>query len=158
MYYPGVDLDATEVTADMQTEALGLAAAADVVIVCLGEGTYAEKPGDISDLSLSQGQRDYLALLTSSATPVVLVLLEGRPRLLMGSADNAKSIVLGYVPGPQGGQAIVDILFAKDGIQPSGRLPFTYPKDPANIPYPYHHKPGDQCENSLPCEVCNDYA
>ena len=89
--------------------------------------------------------------------PIILLLLEGRPRLLEGVADLSNAVVMGYLPGPMGGQAIADIISGE--VSPSGRLPFTYPKDPGSIPYPYHRKPSSMCTDpnnvysNVECEV-----
>jgi beta-glucosidase len=89
---------------------------------------------------------------------LILLLLEGRPRLLQGLPTLASAVLLGYLPGPMGGQAVADII--SGAVSPSGRLPFTYPKDHGSIPYPYHHKPSSLCTdpddvfNNILCEVC----
>ncbi|KAI7902882.1 glycoside hydrolase superfamily [Cokeromyces recurvatus] len=105
----------------------------DAVIVCIGEHVYSEMPGNIHDLSLPEGQIEHVQRLSKvmDNKPLVTVLLEGRPRVL-GSVDtNSDAILLAYLPGPWGGQAIGEVLF---GItNPSGRLPYTYPKHSGDI-------------------------
>lgn len=142
-YYPGPTYNATNLDGVNMTLALDYAKQADVLVVCFGEGTYAEKPGDINDLALPAGQTEYIAALATTGKPIVLIMIEGRPRLIPGPASVSQSVILGYQPGPLGGQAIVEVLFGT--TVPSGRLPFTYPLYQATVMYPYHHKPSDQC-------------
>ncbi|MFN7118418.1 MAG: glycoside hydrolase family 3 N-terminal domain-containing protein [Saprospiraceae bacterium] len=99
---------------------------AGLAIVCLGEMTYTETPGNIDDLTLSQAQIDLVNAIAATGTPMVLVLLEGRPRIIHAIADKAQGIVLGYLPGNEGGRAIAEILFGD--ANPSGKLPYTYPR------------------------------
>lgn len=84
-----------------------------------------------------------------------MVIISGRPRLLQGIANDVSAVLNAYLPGPMGGQAVAEII-AGD-VNPSGRLPYTYPKDSGSIPYPYHHKPSSQCVDSngdyINCEV-----
>eukprot|EP00602_Paraphysomonas_sp_CaronLab_P009302 CAMPEP_0185036734 /NCGR_PEP_ID=MMETSP1103-20130426/30106_1 /TAXON_ID=36769 /ORGANISM="Paraphysomonas bandaiensis, Strain Caron Lab Isolate" /LENGTH=881 /DNA_ID=CAMNT_0027574385 /DNA_START=71 /DNA_END=2716 /DNA_ORIENTATION=+ len=150
-YVPGPDIDATNLDDVNMTDILDLAENSEFVVVCVGEETYTEKPGDINDLNLAQGQVEFVnAITAATSTPVVLVLISGRPRLLNGIADISSAVLEAYLPGPYGGTAIADII--SGNISPSGRLPFTYPKKHGAIPYPYHHKPSDQCESGS-CEV-----
>ncbi|NLH17384.1 MAG: beta-glucosidase [Phycisphaerae bacterium] len=99
---------------------------ADVVIACIGEKTYCETPGNINDLTLDEAQLNLVAQLAATGKPVVLVLLEGRPRIIRPVVDQAGAIVMAYLPGMEGGTAIASVLFGD--INPSGKLPFTYPK------------------------------
>lgn len=99
---------------------------ADVVIACIGEKTYCETPGNINDLTLDEAQLNLVAQLAATGKPVVLVLLEGRPRIIRPVVDQAGAIVMAYLPGMEGGTAIASVLFGD--VNPSGKLPFTYPK------------------------------
>ena len=108
--------------------AVAAAKNADVVVLCLGEGSYTETPGNIPDLSLAEPQRKLADAVLSTGKPVVLVLVEGRPRTLGRIADAANAVVMAYNPGNEGGQAVADVLFGD--FNPSGRLPFTYPRSP----------------------------
>jgi beta-glucosidase len=119
-------------------------------VICVGEETYTEKPGDIDDLNLAQGQVEYVHSLSAATSPIVLVIVSGRPRLLNGIADVSAAVIEAYLPGPMGGQAVAEVISGLTA--PSGRLPFTYPKSNANIPYPYHHKVNSQCSYGN-CEV-----
>lgn len=123
---------------------------AEITIVAIGEDSYAEKPGDIDDLNLPIGQVEYVRQLASTGTKVVLVLVQGRPRLLQGIADLADAVVYAMLPGEVGGQAIAEILYGE--VNPSARLPITYPKSTANVAIPYNHRVTTRCANG-PCEV-----
>lgn len=108
----------------------------DAIIVCLGEKPYCETPGDISSLELPQAQQQLVHALKSTGKPVIVLLIEGRPRGIQGFIDNADAVVLGYLPGNEGGRAIAEVLFGE--VSPSGRLPFSYPRF-ANELYTYDH-------------------
>jgi beta-glucosidase len=102
------------------------AAAADVIVLCLGEDAYAETPGDINDFDLPAGQQEFAKRLYATGKPVVLVLVEGRGRIIREIEPGAKGILLAYWPGSQGARAIANTLFGD--TNPSGKLPFTYPR------------------------------
>jgi len=119
----------TNIEAEVDIEAAVRAAAtADVVVLCLGEGSYCETPGNIPDLTMGEPQRKLAQAIQATGKPVVLVLAEGRPRTLDRIADNAAAVLMAYNPGNEGGQAVADVLFGD--VNPSGRLPFTYPRLP----------------------------
>jgi beta-glucosidase len=99
---------------------------ADVVVLCLGEGSYCETPGSISDLTLGEPQLKLAEAIEATGKPVVIVLVEGRPRIINRIVDKAGAILMAYNPSNEGGQAIADTLFGD--INPSGKLPFTYPR------------------------------
>jgi beta-glucosidase len=122
MYVPGATLDEETNTA----EAVRAARQADVVVVCVGEGAYAEAPGNITDLTLSEPQLRLAEAIEVTGKPVVLVLVEGRPRIISPIVDGAKAILMAYNPGNEGGQAIADVIFGD--YNPCGKLPFTYPR------------------------------
>ena len=107
-------------------KAVAVAARADVIVACLGEDAYCETPGVIDDLSLPEVQIELVSKLAATGKPVVLVLAEGRPRLIRKIADKVDGILLALLPGNEGGTAIAEILAGK--VNPSGKLPITYPK------------------------------
>ncbi|HEV7905168.1 MAG TPA: glycoside hydrolase family 3 N-terminal domain-containing protein, partial [Pyrinomonadaceae bacterium] len=110
---------------------------ADVVILCLGEGSYTETPGNITDLTLPEPQLKLAEAVAAAGKPVVLVLVEGRPRIINRIAERAGAILMAYNPGNEGGEAVADVLFGD--YNPAGRLPFTYPRHP-NALLNYDHK------------------
>jgi beta-glucosidase len=103
----------------------------DVIVLCLGEGSYTEHPGSIPDLTLSEVQLDFAEKIIATGKPVVLVLAEGRPRVISRIADKVNAIVLAPNPGNEGGTAIADVLFGD--YNPDGKLPFTYPRSPGYL-------------------------
>jgi len=109
----------------------------DVVVLCLGEGSYTETPGNITDLTLPETQLRFAEQIIATGKPVVLVLVEGRPRIISRIADKVSAILLAYNPGNEGGQAVADVLFGD--YNPSGKLPFTYPRSTNNY-LTYDHK------------------
>lgn len=109
----------------------------DVVIACVGEAAYCETPGNINDLTLPEAQLKLVEALSTTGKPIVLVLAEGRPRIINRIADKVDAIVMAYLPGPQGSVAIADMLFGD--LNPSGKLPFTYPRY-VNDLVTYDHK------------------
>lgn len=110
----------------------------DVVVLCLGEGSYSETPGNITDLNLGEPQVKLAEAITATGKPVVIVLVEGRPRIINLIADAAKAILMAYNPSNEGGTAVADVLFGD--VNPSGKLPFTYPRTPNGL-INYDHKP-----------------
>lgn len=109
----------------------------DVVVLCLGEGSYTETPGNITDLTLPEPQLKLAEAVLAAGKPVVLVLVEGRPRIISRIADRVQGILMAYNPSSEGGAAIADVLFGD--YNPGGKLPFTYPRNPNNL-ITYDHK------------------
>ncbi len=132
-YVPGTTMD-HEVDVAKAVEA---ASKADAVVICIGEWAYAETPGNIMDLTLPDAQLLLVHKIEETKKPVILVLTEGRPRIINRIADPAKAIVMAYNPGNEGGQAIADVLFGD--VNPSGKLPITYPRWPNRL-FTYDHK------------------
>lgn len=132
-FVPGASLD-KEVNI---AEAAGAARDSDVSIICLGEGGYAETPGNIDDLTLSESQLKLAEAIIATGKPTVLVLVEGRPRIIARIAERVNALVMAYNPSLEGGQAIADVLFGD--YNPNGKLPFTYPRY-ANAQLSYDHK------------------
>lgn len=110
----------------------------DVVVLCLGEGSYTETPGNITDLNLGEPQLKLAEAIQATGKPIVLVLVEGRPRIINRIADSARAILMAYNPSNEGGTAIADVLFGD--YNPGGKLPFTYPRTPNGL-ITYDHKP-----------------
>ena len=110
---------------------------ADVIVLCLGEKAYAESPGIINSLDLEKNQLDLAKAAIATGKPVVLVLVEGRPRVIREIEADLSAVVQAYRPGSQGGQALAEI-FAGD-FSPVGILPYTYPKNSGDI-LMYDHK------------------
>lgn len=109
----------------------------DVVVLCLGEGSYTETPGNITDLTLSETQLRFAEAIIATGKPVILVMVEGRPRIISRIADKVSGILLALNPSSEGGTAIADVLFGD--YNPNGKLPFTYPRNPNNL-IMYDHK------------------
>ena len=118
---------------------------ADVVLLCLGENTYTEKPGDLNDLELHSLQLEFAERIIQTGTPVVLVLNEGRPRLITKIANKVAGIVQTYLPGNHGGDALAAILSGE--VNPSGKLPYSYPLY-QNALTNYNYKPSQKQNNA----------
>jgi len=132
-YVPGVTFDKEiDIAA-----AVRAAQDAELTVVCLGESSYAETPGNITDLTLNGPQLKLAEAIEATGKPVLLVLVEGRPRVINRIADGAKGILLALNPGNEGGAAVADVLFGD--YNPNGKLPFTYPRTP-NSYLTYDHK------------------
>ena len=130
-FVPGIEFDETrfawQVEKNVNISAAAAAArSADVVVACLGENSYCETPGNIDDLNLSANQKDLLRAVAATGKPVVLVLNEGRPRIIGDVEPLAKAVVDVMLPGNYGGDALADLLAGDANF--SGKLPFTYPK------------------------------
>jgi beta-glucosidase len=110
----------------------------DVIVLALGEGSYCETPGNITDLTIGEPQIKLAEALKTTGKPIVMVLVEGRPRIINRIADSASAILMAYNPSNEGGTAIADVLFGD--VNPSGKLPFTYPRTPNGL-INYDHKP-----------------
>nr|WP_315257488.1 glycoside hydrolase family 3 N-terminal domain-containing protein [uncultured Flavobacterium sp.] len=129
LYTKGADLE-TEDDAEIQ-KAVDLAKNVSKIVLCLGEKNYTETPGDISDLYMSKSQVKLALALAKLNKPIVLVLNEGRPRLISDFADQMTAVLQCYLPGNEGARALVDILYGD--VNPSGRLPYNYPKYPNSL-------------------------
>ena len=130
-FVPGIEFDETRFAWQVEKNVNISAAAAaarsvDVVVACLGENSYCETPGNIDDLNLSANQKDLLRAVAATGKPVVLVLNEGRPRIIGDVEPLAKAVVDVMLPGNYGGDALAELLAGDANF--SGKLPFTYPK------------------------------
>ncbi|MES2416973.1 MAG: glycoside hydrolase family 3 N-terminal domain-containing protein [Bacteroidota bacterium] len=130
---------------DKMEEAVAAAKNADVVILCLGENSYTETPGNLSDLYLTDLQTELAQKLAATGKTIILVLNEGRPRVISKFEKKMNAIVQTYLPGNFGGDALADILYGD--VNPSGKLPYTYPQFP-NALFTYYHKPSEARETT----------
>ena len=121
-------------------KAVAAASHADVIIACIGENSYCETPGNLTDLTLSQNQRDLVKALAKTGKPIVLVLNEGRPRIIADIEPLAQSVVNIMLPGNYGGDALANLLSGDANF--SGKLPFTYPKEVHSL-MTYDYKPSE---------------
>ncbi|RWY50144.1 glycoside hydrolase family 3 N-terminal domain-containing protein [Mucilaginibacter gilvus] len=108
------------------SETVKAAKNSDVIILCLGELSYTENVGNIDDLNLPLAQIQLATELAKTGKPVILVLAEGRPRIVTNADKLSNATVMAYLPGNEGGDAIASVLFGD--VNPSGRLPITYPR------------------------------
>ncbi|MCI6131973.1 MAG: glycoside hydrolase family 3 C-terminal domain-containing protein [Prevotella sp.] len=99
----------------------------DVIVACIGENSYTETPGNLTDLWLSENQRNLVKELAKTGKPVILVLNEGRPRLIADIEPLAQGIIDILIPGNMGGDALVNLVSGKSNF--SGKMPYTYPKE-----------------------------
>ncbi|SDX03085.1 glycoside hydrolase family 3 N-terminal domain-containing protein [Flavobacterium degerlachei] len=129
LYTKGADL-AVEDDLEIQ-KAVELAKDASKIILCLGEKNYTETPGDISNLFISKSQIKLALALSKLNKPIVLVLNEGRPRLISDFEDKMNAVIQCYLPGNEGARALADILYGD--VNPSGRLPYNYPRFPNSL-------------------------
>ncbi len=119
----------------------------DYVVLCLGEHAYAESPGVIDDLTLDENQIKLAKAAIATGKPIVLVLVEGRPRIISAIEPGIKGILMAYRPSTMGASAIVKVL-AGD-YNPNGLLPFTYPKKSGDI-LMYDHKYSEGIREDVP--------
>ncbi|MFO7999908.1 MAG: glycoside hydrolase family 3 N-terminal domain-containing protein [Marinilabilia sp.] len=146
-YVPGVEYDMEgsyweEKPGDLD-EVTSAAEDVDYIILCIGENSYTEKPGDLHDLTLSKNQTELAETAIATGKPVIAVLNEGRPRIIREIVPELEGILQAYLPGNFGGLAVADILFGD--INPSGKLPYTYPMY-VNTLLTYDHKPSEEQE------------
>jgi len=156
-----------------QSEAVEIARQSDVAIVCVG-GTSHFNAGvgwgsdgakatcgegfDLSDLSLTGGQEALVRAVHQTGTPTVVVLIDGRPNAIPWIAEHVPAILAAWYPGEQGGHALADVLFGR--INPSGKLPISFPRSAGHVPCYYNHKPsarGFYKEPGTPSNPGRDY-
>ena len=107
--------------------AVAAAKDADVIVACIGENSYTETPGNLTDLWLSENQRNLVKALAKTGKPIILVLNEGRPRLIADIEPLAKAVIDIFLPGNYGGDALAQLVAGKQNF--SGKMPYTYPKE-----------------------------
>ena len=122
-------------------KAVAAAAGADIIVACIGENSYCETPGNLTDLVMSANQRNLVKALAKTGKPIILVLNEGRPRILADIEPLAKAVVHVMLPGNYGGDALANLVAGDANF--SGKMPFTYPKE-INSLITYDYKP---CEH-----------
>ena len=110
----------------------------DYIVVCVGEIPATEKPSDINELDLPKVQQELVKKLSKTGKPIILVMVQGRPRIMREIEPLVDAVIMAYLPGQEGGKVISDVLFGK--INPSGKLPYTYPKYSGNYLTYYHKK------------------
>ena len=133
-------------------KAVAAAAGVDYIVACIGESSYCETPGNLTDLTLSRNQSDLVKALAKTGKPVILVLNEGRPRLVADIEPLATSVIDIMLPGNYGGDALANLLAGDANF--SGKMPFTYPKE-INSLVTYDYKP---CEHiGRPMEGAYNY-
>lgn len=130
-YVAGVSYDMTPMMWDKEINididaAVRAARNADIIVACIGENSYCETPGNINDLNLSSNQKELVKRLAKTGKPIVMVLNEGRPRIINDIEPLAKAVVDIMLPGNYGGDALASLIAGKENF--SGRLPFTYSK------------------------------
>lgn len=131
-YAEGVSFDAVTTL----NEAVAKAHAADVIVLCLGENSYTENPGNVDDINISPLQVELANALAKTGKPIVLVLAEGRPRPLAAVEPLTSAVLHTYLLGNEGGNVVADVLAGK--INPSGKLPYTYPRYSNSLTNYYH--------------------
>ncbi len=124
-------------------KAVAAASKADVIVACIGENSYCETPGNLTDLWLSENQRNLVKALASTGKPVILVLNEGRPRLITDIEPLAKAIIDIFLPGNYGADALVDLIAGDANF--SARMPYTYPRE-INSLANYDYKMSEEVE------------
>ena len=132
--------------------AISAASGVDYIVLCVGENSYCETPGNLDELTLSENQTALAKALLKTGKPVILVLNEGRPRLIRSIEPETKAVIQLYLPGNYGADALADILTGE--VNPSGKLPYTYPKFEQGL-ITYDHKPSQNIEGKM--EGAYDY-
>lgn len=135
-------VEGTSYLEDINTsKAVQAAQNVDYVIIVLGEKPATEKPSDIDDLNMPKAQLDLVKKIAKTGKPIVLVLLESRPRIIREIEPLAESILMAYLPASEGGRAIAEVLFGD--FNPCGKLPYTYPRHTGSI-WAYDHTKSDK--------------
>lgn len=148
-YTPGTDYEGpVEATHSL----LQQAALSDIIFVCLGERPATEKPSDIHELELPENQQELVRRLAQSGKPIVLVLLQGRPRIIQAIEPLAQAIMMAYWPGHEGGRALAALISGQEN--PSGKLPYTWPRYSGTL-HTYQHKGSDKFDENFAMQGFN---
>jgi beta-glucosidase len=147
-FFQGCDFDSLHDLGGIKS----LAKPVDVIVACFGEQPSTEKPGDIHSLDISETQIEYFKYLKSFNVPIVLALIENRPRVVRELEPYCDAIVLAYQPSENGTKAFGDILYGK--VNPSGKLPLTYPRY-TNTLVPYDHNHTDKLHTDFSYNAFN---
>lgn len=147
VYEPGVTYKAKGSYWDENEPEIEKAVAAaknvDVILACIGENSYCETPGNLVDLNLSKNQTALIKALAQTGKPIILVLNEGRPRIIDEIVPLAQAVVHIYLPGNYGGDALANVIYGD--VNPSGKLPFTYPRYVHSL-ITYDYKPAENMD------------
>jgi len=141
-YSQGSDIDKTVEDDNI----LNLAKKSDVIIACLGENPATEKPSDINQLDLDEAQQQLIKKLSTSGKPIIIVLVQARPRIIREIEKLSQGVIMAYLPGQEGGKAIADIIMGD--VNPSGHLPYTYPRYSGSI-WNYNHKTSEAVDRNF---------
>ncbi|MBN2214842.1 MAG: glycoside hydrolase family 3 C-terminal domain-containing protein [Bacteroidales bacterium] len=142
IYEPGSGFDSV-IDINKAVKAAGLV---DCIILCLGEPSYAETPGYIEDLYLPDAQTDLALAMAATGKPVILVLTEGRPRLISRFEEQMEGVLLSFLPGNEGGDALACVIFGD--YNPNGKLPVTYPRYPNDL-INYDHRYSERADHQF---------
>lgn len=157
IYVPGVEykMDGQYYQENLPQIEPAVAAAqhVDYIVLCVGENSYCETPGNLNELTLSENQTALAQALLKTGKSLILVLNQGRPRLIHTIEPEAKAVINLYLPGNYGGDALADILTGE--VNPSGKLPYTYPKFEQGL-ITYDHKPSQNIDGKM--EGAYDYS
>ncbi len=118
----------------------------EYILLCLGEQPYTETVGNIESLALEPEQVELAEAALATGKPVILLTLGGRPRIITSIANQSAAVILGFLPGMEGGEAIAGIIYGD--YNPDGKLPITYPRNTNGITL-YDHKPGENFEANI---------
>ncbi len=129
------------VDGDYIAQAVENAKQADVIIACIGEKPATEKPSDVDELEIPEVQQQLINELAKTGKPIVLVMVQGRPRIIRKIEAHAESILMAFLPGNEGGKAIANVLYGD--ANPSGKLPYTYPQHSGGL-WTYDHPLSDE--------------
>ena len=143
IHTPGTDYEGE---VESRNHLLAKASDADVIMVCLGERPATEKPSDIDELDLPANQLELVKRLHESGKPIILVTLQGRPRIIREIEPLADAIFHAYWPGHEGGRALATLIQGK--VSPSGKLPYTWPRYSGTL-HTYQHKGSDKLDGEF---------